>query len=295
MLQIRNLSVAQDGRAILSDVSLSVRPGRFVALVGPNGAGKSTLLSALAGRHAMTGHVAWFGRDLAQWSRRDLACHVAMMQQAEPPGFDFLVHEYIGLGRLPRRGQLSLRHERAVITAAMAALDLGHLADRHLPTLSGGERQRAQMARCLVQLWAQPDRLPGDDSVLLLDEPTSALDLGQQARLLNEAYDFTRRGGTCMAVLHDLNLAATYADEVAVLLDGGLVAQGTPQQVLTAANVSRWYQTAVIGARAEGATSRVVITLPGPQGPACATAGKHRMGGNRMGDHGAGKHGAGRD
>lgn len=174
-------------------------------------------LGALSGLLAATGGLRWFGRPLADWSRRDLARRVALMQQAEGVPFDFLVQEYVRLGRLPRRGTLPVADEARLIGRAMAALDVARLADRAVPSLSGGERQRAQMARCLAQLW---------------DRPASALDLGQQARLLTEAWALTRRGGSCIAVLHDLNLAATYADRVAVLVEGRLAAPGPAAEVV---------------------------------------------------------------
>lgn len=267
MLDVNGVSLSHGSRDVVRDVSLHLRPGRFLALVGPNGAGKSTLLAALAGRLApRRGDVAWFGRPLATWPRRDLARQVALMQQSEGTAFGFLVREYVSLGRLPRRAELTAGAEQRLIRAAMTALDVARFADREVPSLSGGERQRAQMARCLAQLWSAPDQPPGAGAVLLLDEPTSALDPGQQARVLNAAWALTRRGGGCIAVLHDLNLAATYADEVAVLRDGRLVALGPPARTITAARISAVYDTPIVSARLQdGDRQRDLIALPAPR------------------------------
>lgn len=267
MLQVTELCIDRPGRRILDGIDLTLEPGRFLALVGPNGAGKSTLLSAISGREAASGTVSWFDRELKHWSRRDLARRGAVMQQSETATFDFLVREYVALGRLPRRGMVRDTEEQRILAAAMAALDLTGLVDRTLPSLSGGERQRCRMARCLAQLWDQADTPPGADSFLLLDEPTSALDLGQQARLLTEAWRFVRRGGTCIAVLHDLNLAATYADEVAVLVQGRIVARGAPGEIVTAQRVSEWYDARLIAGLVEdNAKQRELIALPAPTG-----------------------------
>ncbi len=272
ILRVTDLHIAHGNRPVIDGLTLALRPGRFLALVGPNGAGKSTLLAAIAGRLPVaSGGVEWFGRPLGQWARRDLARRVALMQQSEVTGFDFLVREYVGLGRLPRRGEVSRAAEDLMIAAAMEALDVARLAGRKLPSLSGGERQRARMARCLAQLWPGPCQPPGKDAVLLLDEPTSALDLGQQARLLSTAWDFTRRGGACVAVLHDLNLAAAYADDVAVMDGGRLAAFGPPQETITARNIATLYRTAVVPARlADG--GRELVALPGPHAEAKARA-----------------------
>ncbi|MCZ4351206.1 heme ABC transporter ATP-binding protein [Roseovarius aestuarii] len=267
MLTVAELSLERSGRQILDGIDLTLEAGRFLALVGPNGAGKSTLLSAIAGRETPSGSVAWFGRDLGDWTRRDLARQGAVMQQSETTAFDFLVREYVALGRLPRQGMVSDVQEQQILAAAMAALDLSELADRTMPSLSGGERQRCRMARCLAQLWDAPENPPGAGCFLLLDEPTSALDLGQQARLLCEAWAFVRRGGSCIAVLHDLNLAATYADEVAVLVRGRIVARGTPSEIVTANRVSGWYDARLIaGTVTDGPIQRELISLPVPRG-----------------------------
>ena len=266
MLEITNLTLSRGRQPVVSDLSLSLQPGQFLALVGPNGAGKSSLLAAVSGRlPAAKGEVRWFGKPISTWSRRDLARRVALMQQAETTGFDFLVRDYVGLGRLARRGELPGPAEAQVITEAMAVMDVSRFAARALPGLSGGERQRAQMARCLAQIWSRPGTPPGESSVLLLDEPTSALDLGQQARLLNAAGAFTRRGGGCLAVLHDLNLAATYSDAVAIMKDEQIVALGAPGETMTRERISDVYQTEVVIVQSETGDRRS-ISLPPPEG-----------------------------
>lgn len=267
MLEAENITVVKGGRHILSDVSVRASAGELVALVGPNGAGKSTLLSVLAGNGHRRGHVHWFDRRLSGWSRRALAQRMAVMEQHESTPFQFLVREFVNLGRMPHRRCTTPQVDRRIVRQAMDAMDITCLADRSVTTLSGGERQRAHMARCLAQIWAHPDALPGNGCALLLDEPTSALDLKQQSRLLTAAWAFARRGGCCIAVLHDLNLASTFADKVVFLVDGRVVEEGPPQSTITGPNVRKWYQTEFVTARRESDDGRVLIALPTPSHP----------------------------
>lgn len=264
MLEARNITVVKGGKRILSDVSVRASAGELVVLVGPNGAGKSTLLSVLAGSVRPCGDVRWFRRLLPDWSRRTLAQRMAVMEQHESTPFQFLVREFVHLGRMPHRGRVTPEVDQRIVRQAMDVTDVAYLADRSVTTLSGGERQRAHMARCLAQIWSRPETLPGDGCALLLDEPTSALDLKQQARLLTAAWAFTRRGGCCIAVLHDLNLASTFADRVVFLVDGRLVEEGPPQSTITGPNVSKWYQTEVVMAYDVDDPRRGLVGLPIP-------------------------------
>lgn len=264
MLEAREISVVKGGKRILSDVSVRASAGELVVLVGPNGAGKSTLLSILAGSGRPCGDVRWFGRLLPDWSRRTLAQRLAVMEQHESTPFQFLVREFVNLGRMPHRGRATPEIDQRVVRQAMDVTDVAYLADRSVTTLSGGERQRAHMARCLAQIWSRPETLPGDGCALLLDEPTSALDLKQQARLLTAAWAFVRRGGCCIAVLHDLNLASTFADRVVFLVDGRVVEEGPPHATITGPSVRKWYRTDIVTARHAYDSTRELIALPTP-------------------------------
>ncbi|MFD0360059.1 heme ABC transporter ATP-binding protein [Nocardia sp. GCM10030253] len=220
-------------RRVLEAVDFDVVAGQVVALVGPNGAGKSTLLAALAGELAPTeGTVELDGRLLAHWSALDMARRRAVLPQSHTVGFPFTAREVVAMGRAPwvRTELRALDDEK--IAAAMAAADVEHLAARSFPTLSGGERARVALARVLAQ----------DTATLLLDEPTAALDLGHQEAVLNLATTRAEEGAAVVVVLHDLGIAAAYADRVAVLESGRIAADGPPREVLTTELLSRVYQ-----------------------------------------------------
>lgn len=220
-------------RRVLDDIDFEVTAGEFVALVGPNGAGKSTLLAVLAGELAPgRGHIELDGRALTHWTPLDMARRRAVLPQSHTVGFPFTAAEVIAMGRAPWQRTPRTAADDAVIAAAMTATDSTHLAGRAFPSLSGGERARVALARVLAQ----------DTATLLLDEPTAALDLGHQEAVLTLAADRAARGAAVVVVLHDLASAAAYADRVAVLDGGRLVAAGPPREVLTGDLLSRVYR-----------------------------------------------------
>ncbi|CAM4393198.1 heme ABC transporter ATP-binding protein [Nocardia ninae] len=237
-LRARGVSVDRRGdksaqRRVLEAVDFDVVAGEVVALVGPNGAGKSTLLAALAGELTPSeGTVELEGHALTYWSPLDMARRRAVLPQTHTVGFPFTAREVVAMGRAPwlRTERRELDDER--IAAAMAAADVEHLAARSFPTLSGGERARVALARVLAQ----------DTGTLLLDEPTAALDLGHQEAVLHLATSRAETGTAVVVVLHDLGIAAAYADRVAVLESGCIAADGPPRQVLTTDLLTRVYQ-----------------------------------------------------
>lgn len=158
--------------------------------------------------------------------------------------------EVVLLGRCPRRGASTPQRDLCIAAEALQATGTDHLADRDYTTLSGGERQRVQFARALAQIWPD-DRLPDDDNgrYLLLDEPTASLDLNHQHRILQLSRSVSRRGCGVLAVLHDFNLAALYADRLILLAQGRLVLDGTPEDVLTADRVEEAFGVPVVVAR----------------------------------------------
>jgi iron complex transport system ATP-binding protein len=218
------------GSTLLDDVSLHVEAGEMVAVMGPNGAGKSTLLRNLAGElQPASGEVVLNGRRLRHWPRLLLARQRAVLPQHSPLSFGFTVTEVVAMGRAPHPGQGG-RRDAAIVEAAMRAADVSHLAGRRYPGLSGGERQRVHLARVLAQVWEEAEDGP---RFLLLDEPTSALDLAHQHQVLGIVRDMLARGGIgALVILHDLNLAAQYADRLVLLRDGRLAATGAPAEVL---------------------------------------------------------------
>jgi iron complex transport system ATP-binding protein len=232
-VRARGVSLALGGSQILDSVDVDVRERELLALVGPNGAGKSTLLSVLAGDlRPDRGTVELDGAAVASWTHVELAMRRAVLLQQLTMTFPFTVRQTVEMGRSPWAGQEAEDDDARRVAEAMAATDVVHLADRTFPSLSGGERARAGMARVIAQ----------DARVLLLDEPTAALDVRHQEQVLDLARDLARSGGTVVVVMHDLGLAAAYADRV-VVLDGGRVrAAGTPAEVLTAELLSDVYE-----------------------------------------------------
>jgi iron complex transport system ATP-binding protein len=227
-MQATNLSYRAGPKTLLHNVSLAVRPGELLAVVGANGAGKSTLLRLLSGDlKPSSGKVLLAGQPLSQWPPAALARRRAVLMQQHTLVLAFQVRELVLLGRYPHFGGQPTAHDHAVVAAALELVGLSHLAEREYPTLSGGEQQRAQLARVLAQVWE------AESGFLLLDEPLTGLDLRHQHQTLAVARQLTRRGFGVVAVLHDLNLAAQYADQVLLLHQGRAVASGAPAAVFT--------------------------------------------------------------
>lgn len=238
---------------LVRGVSLEAGPGEFVAIVGANGAGKSTLLRLLAGDLAPTeGEVLLDGRPVGAYRPGELARRRAVLPQQSRIEFAFTVRQVVEMGRSPHRGRGSAASDAAAVMAALDAADVAGLAERAYPGLSGGEQARACLARVLAQ----------ETPVVLLDEPTAALDIRHQHQVLGVVRDLARAGRTVVAVLHDLNLAATYATRVAAMHRGCMVADGAPEDVLTAEVLSRVYEHPVEVVRVGGDGRLVVLPQP---------------------------------
>jgi len=237
-IALDGVTVRLGGRPVVREVTAQVECGEWVALIGPNGAGKTTLLRAIAGLLPYEGHVSLFERPVADLERRERARLLAVVPQ-EPQTPPWLtVAEYALMGRTPHLGPLA-REGAADRDAAARALDrlgLEPFAERALGTLSGGERQRVVVARALAQ----------EAPIVLLDEPTAALDIGHQQQAL-ELLDALRSadGLTLVAAMHDLTLAAQYADRVLLLAEGQIVADGAPADVLTESALAEHYGASV--------------------------------------------------
>jgi iron complex transport system ATP-binding protein len=215
-------------RRILDGVTLAAGGGEIVALVGPNGAGKSSLLRVLAGDASPTaGRVLIDGRPIGDYRSRELARRRAVLPQQTVLPFAFTVREVVEMGRFARRGE----DDPAAIDRALTATEAVHLADQVFSTLSLGEQARVSLARVLAQ----------EAPILLLDEPTAALDLRHQGIVMALARRMAHDGGISVVVLHDLNLAATWADRIVLIAEGALVADGRPAEVLTGDLLSRVY------------------------------------------------------
>lgn len=238
LLRAADLAYAAAGRCLVEDVVLDAEPGTVQIIVGPNGAGKSTLLRLLSGELRPTrGTVAYAGQPASAIPPWRLAALRTVMPQAVRLAFPFTVAEVarIGLDGIGRG--LDRRARDRILAESLSQADVGHLADRAYPTLSGGEQARVQFARALCQLGA--GRTVADRQVLFLDEPTASLDLRHQTALLDVAAALARRGTAVVAILHDLNLAAAYADSLVVMEAGRIVARDVPEAVMCDAIIGR--------------------------------------------------------
>lgn len=255
MMSWRGVRVARQARVLVEDATLSIAPGEIVAIAGPNGAGKSTLLRVMAGEWLPeAGTLELAGRPLAAWTGPERALRLGVLPQQAGLAFDFTVEEVVELGRLPHAelGAGARRHREAV-GHALAVTALETLRARPYLALSGGERQRVHLARVIAQLHealaglvgrvepprGQPQsqshgqaRSQPIQAAMLLDEPTAALDPGHQQRLLDQLWAWSRQGLAVGLVLHDLNLAARYADRLVFLKAGRVMADGPVREVL---------------------------------------------------------------
>ncbi len=226
MLKIQNLSVDYGTRRILHDVSLEVQSGEILALIGPNGAGKSTLIRAVSGViPIISGHVRTNGDDFVSLSTLQRARYVATVPQAValPPAYT--VWETVLFGRTPYLGFLGQpsQKDEEIARQSLARVSALPFADRRVGELSGGEQQRVLLARALCQ----------STPILLLDEPTAHLDLQYQVSLLALVRELAHRDKLAVLIaLHDLNLAAHYADRIALMVAGRIKAMGKPEEVL---------------------------------------------------------------
>lgn len=225
MLKIQNLSVSYGPRRILHDVSFEVHSGEVLALIGPNGAGKSTLIRAASGVIPYTGHVRTNGDDFAALSTLQRAKYIATVPQAVslPPAYT--VWETVLLGRTPYLGFLGQpsKKDEDIARESLARVSALPFAERRVGELSGGEQQRILLARALCQ----------STPILLLDEPTAHLDLQYQVGLLELVSELAHKDNLAVLVaLHDLNLAAHYADRIALMVAGSIKAMGKPKDVL---------------------------------------------------------------
>lgn len=252
---VRDVGYRVGSTWLLRSVSFDVMHGELLALVGPNGAGKSTLLSVLAGERAPSeGHVDFEGTDLATWTARDLARRRAMLAQDNQVAFPFTVRDVVAMGRAPWRGRPEEDDDDDAVAEALERADVAHVATRTFPSLSGGERARVSLARVLAQR----------TDVVMLDEPTAALDLRHQEDVMNVARGLATSGKAVVVVVHDLSLAAAFADRIALLEAGSLAALGSPAEVLDESLLERVYGLPVRVVADDGGL--LVLPRRGPAG-----------------------------
>ncbi|MEZ3160112.1 ABC transporter ATP-binding protein [Microbacterium sp. BWT-B31] len=227
-LSAEALTLAYGDRTIIEGLDLQIPPGRITAIVGANGCGKSTLLRALARLiPARAGRVVLDGKDLHARHTKEVARTLGLLPQSPIAPEGIAVADLVGRGRHPHQKMLARWSPRdyEIVAQSLEATGTADLADRSVDELSGGQRQRVWIAMALAQ----------ETDILLLDEPTTFLDVAHQVEVLDLLTDLNRdRGTTIVMVLHDMNMAARYADHLFALRDGRVVASGAPQEVLTA-------------------------------------------------------------
>ena len=226
LVEATNLGYTVGGATLVDDVSLRVNRGEVVAVIGPNGAGKSTLVGLLSGDLKPTsGSVALAGLSMDELESSEVAAFRAVLTQERTQGIPFSVADVVAMGtsRSPVGAD--------AVQAAMAAMDVDHLAHRVVGSLSGGEHSRVELARLLAQ----------DTPLLLLDEPLGALDIGQQERVMRHLRSLAHAGKGVLAVFHDINAAAAHADRFILMRSGRVAGEGAPSEVLTAETLSAVY------------------------------------------------------
>lgn len=243
-------------RWLVHNVSLSLAKGEFVVLIGPNGAGKTTLLRLLTGELSpSTGEVLLHNRPLKHYTIRELALQRSVMRQQIDMNFDFSVQEVVMMGRHPHIRLLENEHDRQIVDNMLRLTQSDMLHDRQYTTLSGGEKARVTLARVLAQ----------QTPLVVLDEPTSAMDLRHQHMTMQIARQLAANGKTVLSVLHDLNLAAMYADRIGIMTQSRLMIMDSPQVVLTAEHIEAAFGIRVSVLRHPEKDCPVIVPLHGKQ------------------------------
>jgi iron complex transport system ATP-binding protein len=231
MLEIKDLSAGYENGFVVHDISLTVEPGEFVAILGRNGSGKSTLIKAVQNLLGnVQGRIVCDGEDVFRMSPRRLAVKIAYVPQLADPIFEYAVEEIVLMGRFARQGRFEKASgaDAAAVDEALRLTEVGSLRAKRLSQLSGGERQRVFIARALAQ----------DAPLLLLDEPSLHLDINYQAEVYGILKGLQKeKKKTILAAEHNVNLAAAYAERLIFLKDGVLAAEGKPDETVTAANI----------------------------------------------------------
>ncbi|UES54567.1 heme ABC transporter ATP-binding protein [Roseibium aggregatum] len=237
-LVVEQVSVSAGKTRIVQDLSFHAKAGEVLAIIGPSGSGKTTLMKAMTGELPYSGGITLAGLEVGGLSPEVLAAMRGVLPQASQISFPLNVAEVVGLGLTSSRRERAFRARR--IAEALAKVGLSGFEGRSYQELSGGEQQRVQLARVLCQVW---DPLPqeGLPHWLFLDEPVSSLDIKHQVQIMQLAADYAKRGGGVVAVMHDLNLTAAFADRVLVMQGGRRLAFGARDEVMQAELLSKAY------------------------------------------------------
>ena len=233
VLTVREMNYSINGFEILKGINLNIIPGEFVGLIGPNGAGKTTLLKCLNGLNRGGGHIEILGQSLESMSSKKIAKNIALMHQNTAINFPFPAIDIVLSGRYPHlsRTRGESRDDYAIVRKYMEYTDTLKFEDRPITQISGGERQRVFFAKTLAQ----------ETGIILLDEPTASLDIAHEEQIFKYCSEITASGRTIVAAVHDLKVAARYCSRLVLMKDGTIVADGSPEEVLTSENLSKAY------------------------------------------------------
>ena len=226
MLIVESLDYNIQKRALLKGLTFSVQKGELLAIIGANGAGKSTLLDLLSGeKKPAAGRISLAGKDLNAYTPQELALKRATLSQHNTVNMGFTVEEIVMMGRYPHIKRSPKEKDDTIVQEVMEITGVSAMAERSILHLSGGEQQRVQLARILAQLWDQ------EEGLLLLDEPIASLDMLYQQQTLAIARAMARRGFIVVVILHELNLAAQYADRILMMKNGRRWKAGSAAEV----------------------------------------------------------------
>lgn len=221
---------------ILNGVDVSLEYGEFLAIVGPNGAGKSSLLSVLANEVKSNQKIVFKNKNINDWEVQELSKHKAKFSQHNSNDIPLEAQDVVMMGRYPYFDAQPRQEDHDAMNSMMQETDVFHLKEREYNTLSGGEKQRVHLSRVLAQLQNEIAH-----KLVFLDEPLNNLDVKHQYKALETIKNFTKKANSAIVVLHDLNLAAQYADKILLMKSGRVAAYGSPEEVFTAENISEAY------------------------------------------------------
>ncbi|WP_336287902.1 heme ABC transporter ATP-binding protein [Bartonella sp. CB60] len=239
MIEATNIYVRRGKKQILNRIDLQAESGALTVIIGPNGSGKSTFIKALSGEIPYSGKITLNGYEVTQTKAYEMAVMRAVLPQSTTLAFPFLVHEVVELGISVNRFTTTKTELQTLPQKALEHVGLAEYSDRYYHQLSGGEQARVQLARVLCQIWEPVYN--GVPRWMILDEPIANLDIQHQLVVMDIAKNFARRGGGVLAVLHDLNLAAHYADKMILLKQGEIYCEGNASTVLTTQNLRDAY------------------------------------------------------
>lgn len=239
-LQVQNLKFGYKRDLVLKDISFNIEKGQFISIIGPNGSGKSTILKLLNNLYSpKKGNIFIEGKNIYGYKKRDLAQKIALVPQDTFLDYEFTVEDVVLMGRHPykKRFQKEDENDFKIVEEALKMTNTLHLRDKLITEISGGERQRVVIARALAQ----------NPSIILLDEPTSHLDINHQIEILNLLKRLNQeKSTTIVIVIHDINIASRYSDEIIMINEGKIVGIGRPEEVITKKNIEETYNLKVI-------------------------------------------------